>query len=283
MPTVYFFPGQGSQKLKMGAECFDRFPEQVRLADQELGYSIKDLCLEDPQKQLDQTQFTQPALFIVSALSYQAKLADTGNQAPDYVLGHSVGEYAALFAAGVFDLSTGIRLVKKRGEIMSKAMGGGMAAVIGMPPARITELMQTANLTGIDIANFNSPEQTVISGPVDDIDRVIPVLESGGARMVVKLKVSGAFHSRRMVEASRDFGAFLESIAFHEPRIPVISNLEAGPYTGSRVRELLTRQVCSPVRWTESIQYLHGLGEMSFEEIGPGKVLTRLLTQIKKT
>lgn len=282
MGTVLLFPGQGSQKLKMGSEVFDAFPDLVCQADHELGYSIKRLCLEDPEKQLDQTQFTQPSLFVVCALAYLARTRTAGAATPDFAAGHSVGEYAALFAAGVFDFAAGVRLTRKRGEIMSRATGGGMAAVIGMPATQIEQLLRNFAFDSVDVANFNSPQQTVISGPVSQVDAAGTMLQGAGARMVLRLKVSAAFHSRYMKDASLEFGRFLQDFEFKAPKFPVISNLEARPYDPHRTKEILAGQIRNPVRWCDSLQYLAALGDMNFEEIGPGKVLTQLLGQILK-
>src|SRR5437762_401122 len=175
--TVFLFPGQGSQRKGMGNTLFDEFKEAIASADEILGYSIKELCLHDPHQQLGKTQFTQPALYVVNALSYLKKMKETG-QAPDYVAGHSLGEYSALFAAGAFDFETGLRLVKKRGELMSQAIGGGMAAVIGFTLEQVDQVLKECGLTGIDIANYNTPTQIVIAGLKADIVSAKPFFEA---------------------------------------------------------------------------------------------------------
>ena len=177
----------------MGGILFEEFKELTAKVDQLLGYSIRELCLEDPKMQLNQTQYTQPALYIVNALSYLKKVAETGKK-PDFVAGHSLGEYDALFVSGVFDFETGLRLVAKRGEIMSRATGGGMAAVIGLTEVQVTEILQQNGLEAIDIANFNSPYQIVISGRKEDVDKAKPIFEAArDVKMFAPLKVSGAF------------------------------------------------------------------------------------------
>ena len=165
---------------------------------------------------------------------------------------------------------------------MSRAQGGGMAAVIGLPPLRIEELLRNFAFDTIDVANFNSPRQTVISGPIADIEEATPIFQESGARMVIRLKVSAAFHSRHMADASREFGEFLQGFEFQAPSFPVISNLEARPYEISRARQILTDQIRHPVRWIDSIQYLVAQGGSVFEETGPGNVLTQLVAQIRK-
>jgi trans-AT polyketide synthase, acyltransferase and oxidoreductase domains len=264
----------------MGAELFERFPEQVRIADAEVGYSVVDLCLRDPSNRLNQTLFTQPALYVVNALSLLNHLLETG-KLPRFVAGHSLGEYSALFAAGVFDFQTGVRLVKKRADLMARASGGAMMAVIGLTPNQIQQALATAGLNSIDIANLNSPSQTVISGPENDLETSQTILERAGAQLCKRLAVSAAFHSRYMTEAEQNFGTFLESFGFAEPRIPVVSNVTARPHESSQIKQMLARQITRPVRWTESIQWLLQQPEAEFLELGPGNVLAGLIRRIK--
>ncbi|MEX3525943.1 MAG: ACP S-malonyltransferase [Burkholderia sp.] len=277
--SVYMFPGQGSQAKGMGADLFASFPELTETADRILGYSIRELCLEDPQRQLDQTRYTQPALYVVNALSYRRRLHEHG--APAYVLGHSLGEYNALEAAGVIGFEDGLRLVRKRGELMSEAPPGTMAAVIGPDEAAIGALLARHGLEAIDIANLNGPSQTIISGLKEDIVRAAPLFEAEQARFV-PLNTSGAFHSRYMAAARQAFAAYLGEFRFNQPRIPVISNVEAQPYALERTAELLAAQITRPVQWTRSVHYLLALGQSEFLELGPGQVLTRLLVDIRK-
>jgi malonyl CoA-acyl carrier protein transacylase len=279
MTRIYVFPGQGSQSIGMGDALFDQYPDLVKQADEVLGCSIKNLCLDDPEKKLNQTDYTQPALYIVNALTYLSKTEKTDLR-PDFVAGHSLGEYNALFAAGVFDFITGLKLVQKRGQTMVKVTGGGMAAVIGMQPDKIKQVLKDASCDTIDIANYNSPKQTVISGRKEDIDAVKTVFEDAGVRMFVPLKVSGAFHSRYMQDAQNEFAGFLKHIEFKPVKIPVIANYTAAPYQNDETMNNMVRQISNPVRWVESIQYLKQQPEPEFEEIGPGKVLTKLIGQI---
>ncbi|GAB3486233.1 hypothetical protein GCM10027521_28330 [Amycolatopsis cihanbeyliensis] len=273
------FPGQGSQTKGMGKELFDTFDELTARADEILGYSIRELCVEDPERNLKQTEYTQPALYVVSALSYLAWLRE-GQRLPDYVLGHSLGEYVALFAAGAFDFETGLRLVHRRGELMSRASGGTMAAVSGFDAERVRELLAEHGLDTLDVANINTPTQTVIAGPKEDITRAAAVFTEREGRCA-PLNVSAPFHSRYMTEAAEEFGRFLDQFTFATPKIPVISNVDARPYTADSVAENLRRQIVSPVRWVDSIRYLMSHGEFDLREIGPGTVLTKLVAKIR--
>ncbi|WP_437483062.1 ACP S-malonyltransferase [Sorangium sp. So ce1014] len=278
---IVVFPGQGSQRKGMGKDLFDAYPKHVAEADEILGYSVRRLCLDDPGRELSLTKYTQPALFVVNALSYLARL-DRGEAPPDVVAGHSLGEYNALFAAGVFDFATGVRLVQRRGELMSQAKEGAMAAVIGLSPERIRELLDAAGLHGVDIANLNTSRQTVIGGPAADLKQAGPLFIEAGARYV-PLNVSAAFHTRYMQPTQRVFGEFLERFRFAPPRIPVISNDAARRYPDDEgsIRAHLTRQIASPVRWYETVSHLLTCPEAQFEEVGPGNVLTRTIDEIR--
>ncbi len=277
---AYVFPGQGSQQKGMGCDLFDKYKELTEVADRVLGYSIKQLCLEDPNHELQQTQFTQPALFVVNALSY-LKESKEGTIKPDYVAGHSLGEYSALFAAGVFDFETGLKLVKKRGELMSQAENGGMAAIVGFTDEKVSEILKRYNLTSIDIANFNTPTQIVISGLKDDIESAKPIFEAEGAKAYIVLKVSGAFHSRYMAEASEEFALFLKQFEFQNPNIPVIANVNARPYRNNELKLNIVNQITHSVRWTDSIRYLMGKNDIEIIQIGPGAVISGLVKTIK--
>lgn len=279
MPA-YIFPGQGSQAIGMGRELFSQFPEVTAKADEILGYSITTLCVEDPHQRLNQTQYTQPALYTVNALFYLNKLRQVG-KLPSFVAGHSLGEYNALLAAGVFDFGTGLKLVKKRGELMSQASDGAMAAVIGLDAETIESILKQQDLLDVAIANHNSSMQIVISGKASDISKAQPLLEKGGALMVVRLKVSGAFHSPYMHPAQEQFETYLKDFHFSPPKIPVIANCTASPYQHSDISKNLAAQIAQPVRWVETIHHLLAQNVVEFEEIGPGKVLTGLITRIK--
>jgi malonyl CoA-acyl carrier protein transacylase len=284
---AWVFPGQGSQKKGMGQGLFDEVREYAAVeneVDALLGYSMRRLCLDDPDNRLKETQFTQPSLYVVNALHYY-KAREQGVQ-PAYLAGHSLGEYNALLAAGVFDFLTGLRLVQKRGALMSQARNGGMGAVIGLPADAIAKVISDSGLGSIDVANFNSPSQTVVSGPVEDIKRAGPFFEKAGAQMYIALPVSAAFHSRYMADAGKAFGDFIAPMSFAAPRIPVVANVTAEPYPAENasdsVKRLLTNQITKSVQWTQSVRFLIARGVTQFTEMGPGNVLTRMVQQIQK-
>ncbi|WGF87516.1 ACP S-malonyltransferase [Marinivivus vitaminiproducens] len=280
MTGIAVFPGQGSQTVGMGKDLFDRFPDICATADRVLGYPIRELCLGDPERKLGRTEFTQPALFTVNALHYMAHLAD-GASVPDFVAGHSLGEYNALLAAEAFDFETGLRLVQKRGALMGAISGGGMAAVLGADAGRVRAVIQEAGISTVDVANFNAISQTVLSGPSDDLERLRPSFESAGAN-VVPLNVRTAFHSRYMRSVARDFAAFLDTIRFMPLVVPVISNFTALPYRDDEIANNLVKQIDHSVRWVESVQYLLDEPDPVFVELGPGTVLTRLIKDIRQ-
>ena len=281
MKKAIIFPGQGSQAKGMGGkDLFSNYPKLVEKSDEMLGYSLEDLCLNDPQNLLNQTQFTQPAIFAVSALMYLKEIEETGVK-PDYVAGHSLGEYSALFAANAISFTDGLRLVIERGRIMSQIKGGSMAAIIGLNEKQITTVLTQYNLNQIDIANYNSPTQIVISGPEEVIKNSDKYFTDAGAQMYIPLKVSGAFHSRFMENTIEEFSSVLNKVNFQTPEISVISNVEARPYQGSNIKQLLEMQITNSVRWTESVIYMLNNGVSDFKELGNGKVLTGLISKIK--
>jgi len=282
MSRICLFPGQGSQIKGMGADLFDRFPDWTAVADAALGYSMRELCVDDPRGELVLTNFTQPALFTVNAMTYRAR-QEEGRPAPAFVAGHSLGEYNALLAAGVFDYATGLALVAKRGALMSAVRGGGMSAVIGLKPDAIDAVLAESEPgRRLDVANVNSFDQTVIAGPKADLEAVEAPLAAAGARGCIPLNVSAPFHSRYMRAAQDDFTAFLAAFPLRAPEIPVVANATARPYVAEAVRETLARQIGSSVRWLESMLWLLDQRDAEFEEVGPGAVLTKILAQIKK-
>lgn len=264
------FPGQGAQRLGMGGDLFEQFADLSAQADAVLGYSIRELCLHGPMERLSQTQFTQPALYVVNVLQYLKQVEDDGLRV-DYVLGHSIAEYVALFAAGVLGFETGLRLVQKRGELMAQAQGGAMAAVLGLDAEQVKTLIQRYALEHIHAANFNTPRQIVVSGQRDAIVAAEPLFMDAGASLYKVLAVSGAFHTPFMEEAKNAFSQYVADIAFAPPTIPVISNVTARPHQAETIRERMNEQITAPVRWCESIRYLlaKGLEPQDFIEIGP--------------
>lgn len=284
---AFVFPGQGSQRRGMGQGLFDEVREYAaveRDVDAILGYSLRKLCLEDAESRLKETQFTQPSLYVVNALYYYKAVAQGTH--PAYLAGHSLGEYNALLAAGVFDFLTGLKLVKKRGELMSQAKNGTMGAVIGLAPGLIGKVLEENGLASIDIANFNSPSQTVVSGPAEDIKRAGPLFEKGGARMFMHLPVSAAFHSRYMADSAKAFAQFLAPMSFAAPNTPVVANVTAQVYptdnASESVKSLLVTQMKQSVQWTQSIRFLLSQGVTQFSELGPGNVLTKSVQQIQQ-
>ncbi|HEX6969383.1 MAG TPA: ACP S-malonyltransferase [Micromonosporaceae bacterium] len=273
MTTAWLFPGQGAQRRGMGASVLDRYPDLVAQADEALGYSVREQCLTGAEPGLQDTRYVQPALFVVCALSALARLEEGGR--PDVLAGHSLGEYTALFVAGCFDFATGVRLVRRRGELMSAASGGGMTAVVGLRTDTLEELLAGSGIDDLDLANRNSDEQIVLSGPVESLARAGQLVAAAGGR-AVPLRVSAPFHSRYMAQAAEQFRQFLTGEPLVDPTIPVISNVTARPYPAGSVAELLVRQIHQPVRWWESMSLLvrQGVGEVV--EVGPGRVLTPL-------
>jgi trans-AT polyketide synthase/acyltransferase/oxidoreductase domain-containing protein len=282
--TAYVFPGQGSQSVGMGKELFAEFASEVSLAKKILACDIEEICLQNPENKLNFTLYTQPALYLVNALSWM-KLQKTqaSGQVPKFLAGHSLGEYNALLAGGVFDFETGLKLVKKRAELIAAAPEGGMAAVIGLNEEKVKDVLAKNKLQGIDMANFNSPSQIVIAGPKKDIEKAKSLFEAAGAKLYMPLNVSGPFHSRYMEKAMSEFHQFLKNFSFKKPTLPIIANLTARPYPNdeANMKDLLARQINHCVRWSESVSYMWGQGEEEFVEVGPGAVLKGLVAKIK--
>ncbi|WP_230686949.1 ACP S-malonyltransferase [Catellatospora vulcania] len=272
--TAWVFPGQGAQHKGMGADLFGRYPEQCAAADAVLGFSVEQLCLGDDSARLTDTANLQPALFIVNALHFWDRAER--EPMPGYLAGHSLGEFNALLAAGAFDFETGVRLVRRRGELMAQAVGGAMAAAVGPQVSRIPDLLRDEGVADVDVANYNSSEQLVLSGPVESVRRAGELVTRAKAGRVVPLRVSAAFHSRQMTQAADRFGEFLAGFAMSDPRIPVIANVTARPYAPGEVARTLAAQVRNSVRWADTMRYLMAHGIDTVAEVGPGRVLTGL-------
>lgn len=282
--TAYIFPGQGSQYVGMGKDFFEADADSralFRHADDVLGIPLSKICFEGPDEELKQTRNTQPAIFLHSLVVFR-KLK---SQSVDMVAGHSLGEYSALVAACAMTLEAGLQLVRLRGELMQKAgeeQKGTMAAVVGLLPEAVEEVCKGASIAGIvQPANFNSPGQIVISGSVDGVRKGMELAKARGAKLVKELVVSGAFHSPLMAGARDGLKKKLDETTIVDAAIPVYANVTAEPVTRAEdIRDLLYRQLTSPVRWEESVMHMVRDGADSFVEVGPGKVLQGLVKRI---
>lgn len=292
--NVLFFPGQGAQYKGMGKELFTAFPQWTKVASDILGYEIDILCVDDPDNHLRLTQYTQPALYVVNVLRYY-RWREQGIGV-DALAGHSLGELCALHAAGSFDFETGLRIVKKRGQLMGQAGGGGMAAVLGMRADALLALLREHHLEGIDLANLNSPTQLVIAGDQASIaaaDKLLNTAEMQARKIqCIALNVSAPFHSRYMRDAQQKFASFLQEFELTDPSIPVIANATARPYIAGQVAATLAQQIASPVQWIDSIRYLMGVAapaQFDYIDIGAdpqrigGTVLSKLVEEIRTT
>jgi trans-AT polyketide synthase/acyltransferase/oxidoreductase domain-containing protein len=272
------FPGQGSQHLGMGKDLFSKYPHIVAEADKILGYSVEEICLIDEKNYLNLTQYTQPLLYVVNYLHYLNYIDNNGIK-PEALAGHSLGEYNALLVSEVFSFQDGLKLVKERGRLMSLAKQGAMSAILGISAEEIRLILQDNNLSSVDIANYNSPQQTVISGDKDNIEKADEILKSK-AKRVVRLPVSGAFHSHLMNNASQEFEKFIQKFTLHSPKISVFSNLNAQPYESKDLYWNIYNQINHGVRWVETIQNMRKYGVTNFIEVGPQDVLTKLIAKI---
>jgi [acyl-carrier-protein] S-malonyltransferase len=284
--TAFLFPGQGSQAAGMGKALADAYPSARRVfeeADDALGFPISKLCFEGPDDQLKLTENTQPALLTVSTAAFTV-LKETG-RTPDYVAGHSLGEYSALIAAGALRFADAVRLVRKRGQYMQAAVPpgvGAMAALLKMPEDKLEAVLQeAAHGEVVSAANLNSPDQIVIAGASAAVMRAIELAKAAGARRAVLLPVSAPFHCALMRPAQERLRADLDTTEFHDLSTPLINNWQAREIrTGAEAREGLYQQVPNPVRWAESIRYLASQGVSKCIEVGAGGVLTGMLRSI---
>ncbi len=287
--TAFIFPGQGSQYPGMGKELADNFGiarETFQEADDALGSSLSRLCFEGPEEALKLTANTQPAILTVSMAALRVVAAETG-LAADYLAGHSLGEYSALVAAGAISFSDAVRTVRARGTFMQEAVPvgvGAMAAILGVEAEVLAELCaEAAQGEVVAPANFNSPGQIVIAGHVGAVTRTIEIAKAKGFRKAMLLPVSAPFHCSLMTPAAERLATTLAAIEIAPFKVPVITNVEAEPNSDpARVRDLLVRQVCAPVRWDGSVLKMAELGVTRCIEIGPGKVLSGLIKRIAK-
>lgn len=287
---AYIFPGQGSQAPGMGRDLMENSEAARRVfeeADEALGFSISELCFNGPAEKLQLTENTQPAILTTSIAAFRA-IVEEGFPQADFVAGHSLGEYSALVASGALSLADAVKTVRARGRYMQEAApvgSGAMAAIMG---ADLGDIMKACNEAAqgevCSPANINSANQVVIAGDAAAVDRAIEILKERGAKRAIRLSVSAPFHCALMMPAQERLAEDLEKLDFHDPGVPVVTNVDATVITsGQEARDALVRQVSSPVRWHETITYLVQEGVDTLVEVGPGKVLSGLVRQIDRT
>lgn len=269
--TAWLFPGQGSQAIGMGTDLLDLSDAKDKFtqAEEILGWSVTEICQSEDK--LSRTLYTQPSLYVVESIL--ADLMPESGYQPNLVAGHSLGEYIALYVAGVFDWATGLRLIKRRAELMDNTAGGMMAALIGFNREQLEQQIQQT--PDVVLANDNSPAQVVISGTPTAVEAVLSKVK---AKRAIPLNVSGAFHSPLMAAAATEFEEVLNSVSFNSAQVPVLSNVEPTPSVDAAVlKERLSRQIIGSVRWRETTEKLVAEGIERVVEIGPGTVLTNLI------
>jgi len=284
--VAFIFPGQGSQRVGMGKDIYLDFPSARHAfdeADNALGFPLSRLCFEGPEEELSQTDNAQPAILTVSIayLRVAREMYGTALLQPDFVAGHSLGEYTALVAASAVSFPEAVRLVRKRGELMNEAgkqQPGGMAAIIGLDEKNVREICQ---ITDVEISNINSPEQIVISGTQEKLARARELATTKGARRVIPLRVSGAFHSHFMMAAARELKKVIEATTFSNAVIPLVANTNGKILTNAtEIKQELLDQLTSCVQWSSCVKNMIHAGTSIFFEVGPGEVLTGLVRRI---
>ncbi|NBD22504.1 ACP S-malonyltransferase [Paenibacillus glycinis] len=288
--TAFVFPGQGAQAVGMGRDIYEAFPSSraiIDAADEALGFRLSDIIFQGPEELLKQTVNTQPALLAVSVAFLEA--LKTSGLKPDFVAGHSLGEYSALVAAGTLSFADAVRTVRARGEFMEQAVPSGqgaMAAVLGAEREALASLCASASAEAgaVELANVNCPGQIVVSGTSAGVQAIVERGKEAGAKRVIPLEVSGPFHSSLMKPAADRLKDVLAGVEMQDATVPVIANVTAQPVTDSgEIRKLLAEQVYSPVLWEDSVRYLIEQGVDTFVEIGSGTVLAGLIKKIDKS